>query len=611
MNWQNLHLLTPVVMLPALGALVVAMLPSRAKGVIRGTAFFWTMGVFLFSLLLWAGFDPASAGFQFEEKAAWIPQLGIYYHLGIDGISLFLVLLTTFLTPLVILSAFSAVEVRVKEYMVHMLIIETGMLGALVSLDVFMFYIFWEIMLIPMYFLIGIWGGNRRIYATLKFVLFTVVGSLLMLVALIYLYYTHYKLFGTYSTDLPDIMKVVPSLTLKEQLWLFAAFGLAFAIKVPMFPFHTWLPDAHTEAPTGGSVILAGVLLKMGTYGFLRFAIPLFPLATHVLLPLIAALAVIGIIYGALVCMVQPDMKRLIAYSSISHLGFVMLGIAGMSSAAIQGAVYQMLNHGVSTGALFLLIGVIYERKHTRMIADMGGLAKIMPAYAALFLITALSSIGLPGLNGFVGEFLIMMGSFTSPNLPFGKWFVVAAATGVIFAAVYLLWMYRRVFFGPAVHEENKELKDLSVREWGYLLPLIALMFIMGIMPGTFLKGMRTSVDGIVVSYSKAVAEAGDLPSLLPLARSGHKGRFERVSQNGKHDSRPNVMAAPKFELLQGSHDKPKAIKRVISIPTSGGRKTVPLDSVHFMLPKDHNKKFVPSGAPVLEHKGLQKQSDR
>lgn len=509
MSFSELHLLSPIIFAPALGALIIALMPGSEKSVIKGFAFFWTLLVFLISLLILVWFDQSSPYYQFEEKALWIKQLGVYYHVGIDGISLWLVLLTTFLTPLVALSAYKAVDNRAKDYMMYMLVLETGMLGAFLALDVFLFYVFWEVMLIPMYFIIGVFGGERRIYATLKFVLFTMVGSLLMLVGILYLYFRHNQQFGFYSGDLTDLARLVPHLAFSEQTWLFLAFGLAFAVKVPMWPVHTWLPDAHTEAPTGGSVILAGVLLKMGVFGFLRFAIPLFPLATNAALPFIAGLAVFGIIFGALVSIAQKDVKRLIAYSSVSHMGFVMLGLAGMALVSLEGAVYQSLNHGISTGALFLLVGVIYERRHTRLISEYGGLAAVMPAYAAVFLVAALSSAGLPLLNGFVGEFLIMTGAFASKSLYGGKVFAAIASSGVILAAVYLLWMYRRVFFGPIKNDANKNLPDLSLREWGYLLPLVIMMFVMGLAPNLFLKPMEKSVQKLAYDYNLALKNAG------------------------------------------------------------------------------------------------------
>ncbi|RJO63125.1 MAG: NADH-quinone oxidoreductase subunit M, partial [Myxococcales bacterium] len=378
MNFQDFHLLSLLVFLPLLGALIVTLLPAAEAGIIRTFSFVWAALVFVVSLPLLIAFEPGTAGMQFVEAAEWIPEFGIAYRVGVDGISLLLVMLTTFLTPVVVLSAFSAVEKGMKGFMFSLLFLETGMIGALVATDLFLFYVFWELMLIPMYFLIGVWGGQNRIYAAVKFFIYTMVGSLFMLIAAIYLYLAYAAQSGTYTTDILELMKT--SLPVNAQILMFIAFGLAFAIKVPMFPFHTWLPDAHTEAPTAGSVILAGVLLKMGAYGFLRFAIPFFPLAAYRAAPFIAGLAVIGIIYGALVAMAQKDVKRLVAYSSVSHLGFCMLGIAAMNVQAVEGSIYQMLNHGISTGALFLIVGVIYERRHTRLISEFGGLSGVIPA---------------------------------------------------------------------------------------------------------------------------------------------------------------------------------------------------------------------------------------
>ncbi len=484
---MDLPILSVITFVPLAGALLLLCLGKTNLGLLRG----WTLAVsvvnFLVSLPLWFRYDPSFGGMQFEEKAAWIESLGIHYHLGVDGISLFLVLLTTFLTVICVLSSWG-IEKNVKEYMFFFLLLETGMLGALVSLDLFLFYIFWEAMLIPMYFLIGVWGGKERIYAAIKFFIYTMVGSLLMLVAILTVYYLNIKAGNPASFDVVELYRfnIAPNV----QFWLFAAFALAFAIKVPMFPLHTWLPDAHTQAPTAGSVILAGVLLKMGTYGFLRFAIPLFPNAAQTFAPFITVLALIGIIYGALVAMVQTDVKKLVAYSSVSHLGFVMLGLFAFNMQGVQGGIYQSLNHGISTGALFLLVGVIYERRHTREIADFGGLAKQMPHYAAVFLVITMSSIGLPGLNGFVGEFLIMLGAFLS-----SKAAAVFAASGVILAAGYMLWMYKRMFFGALDNEKNQGLADLSGLEWGYLLPMLFLAFWMGIYPGSFLRKMDASVE--------------------------------------------------------------------------------------------------------------------
>ncbi len=492
------NLLSIVTFLPLVGALFVFLLPARNARIV---AFVSSLVTFVVSLSLWFGFDPAAPGMQFLARYYWIEDLGITYSVGIDGISLLLVLLTTFITPIVILGSFTAVQEKIRAYMGLMLLLETGMLGAFVALDIFLFYVFWEAMLVPMYIIIGVWGGPRRIYAAVKFFLFTIVGSLLMLVAILVLYFEYHDTVGagTYSAYILDLYKV--GLTPRLQFWLFGAFALAFAIKVPMFPLHTWLPDAHVEAPTGGSVILAAILLKMGTYGFVRFAIPLFPVAAADLAPLIRTLAVIGIVYGALVAMVQPDVKKLVAYSSVSHLGFVMLGLFAFNVQGIEGAVYQMLSHGLSTGGLFLLVGVIYERRHTRLISEFGGLAKIMPAYAFVFMIVTLASIGLPGLNGFVGEFLILLGSFQRAPV-----FAAFAATGVVLGAVYMLWMFRRVMFGPVVNKANLGLRDLTRREVWVLSPVVVMIFIMGILPRPFLSRMEPAVTDLVAAVER---EAG------------------------------------------------------------------------------------------------------
>ena len=512
MNLENIHLLTLLIFLPTVGALIVALMPSEEKGMIKVFAAVWSTIIFLLSLVLLFGFKSGTAAMQFAESYEWIPEFGIGYRVGVDGISLLIVMLTTFLTPIVILSAFSAIEKGMKGFMFFLLLLETGMIGALVATDIFLFYIFWELMLIPMYFLIGVWGGEFRIYAAVKFFIYTMVGSILMLVAIVYIFIAYGDMMGgAYSTDLMELvkLKIAPGV----QGFLFSAFALAFAIKVPMWPFHTWLPDAHTEAPTAGSVILAGVLLKLGAYGFLRFAIPLFPVASHYAMPAIAFLAVVGIIYGALVAMVQPDVKRLVAYSSVSHLGFCMLGIAAMNVQALEGSIYQMINHGISTGALFLIVGIIYERRHTRLISEFGGLAKILPAFAALFMITMLSSVGLPGLNGFIGEFLILVGSFRSETLPYAKVFTIVATSGILLGAIYMLWMYQRVMFGPVTNEKNKDLKDLNLREYFVLIPLILLMFFMGLYPNYFLRKMDASVENLVkIHNAKRVAYEAELP---------------------------------------------------------------------------------------------------
>jgi len=495
MPWLSLIVFTPL-----LGVFFVGVVPRENEGGLRRLAFISSLLPFVCSLFVLAGFNSSDTGFQFVEHAPWLPAFGVSYSVGIDGISLFLVLLTTFLMPIVILAGWGDVHKRIKEYMIFLLLMETGMVGAFVATDLFLFYVFWEVMLIPMYFLIGVWGGERRIYAAMKLVLYTMFGSLLMLVAILYLAWQHKAATGEVTFDLVRLYDF--SLPLSAQRWLFAAFALAFAIKVPMFPFHTWLPDAHTEAPTGGSVILAGVLLKMGTYGFLRFAFPLFPQAAAEALPYIAALAAIGIVYGALVCMIQPDMKRLVAYSSVSHLGFVMLGMAALNAEGIQGSIYQMLNHGISTGALFLAVGVIYERRHTRLISEFGGLWQQLPVYGGIFLVVILSSVGLPGLNGFVGEFLILLGAFKTHRVA-----AVVATTGVILGAVYLLWMYERVMLGPLTNPKNRELRDLSVREILVFVPLLVMMFVMGLYPRPFLARMEPTVDAYVARLQAKMAK--------------------------------------------------------------------------------------------------------
>jgi NADH-quinone oxidoreductase subunit M len=494
--------LTVVTFLPALGALLLLAVPRRQATLLRAGALAVSVATFLVSLSLYAGFDASSADYQFEEFARWIPSLGVGYHLGIDGISLLLVLLTTLITPVALASAWEAVDDRLKEFLAAVLVLETGMVGVFVSLDLFLFYVFWEAMLIPMYFIIGVWGGSRRIYAAVKFVLYTMAGSLLMLVAILVLYYQHGVATGIFTFDLPTVARwVIPPGP--AQTLMFLAFALAFAIKVPMFPFHTWLPDAHVEAPTAGSVILAGVLLKMGTYGFLRFCLPLFPDASLAAAPVIFALAVIGIVYGAWVSTVQPDLKKLVAYSSVSHLGFVMLGIFTLTPQGLVGGIIQMVNHGLSTGALFLMVGMIYDRRHTRLIADFGGLWAVVPAFSTLFLVSVLSSVGLPGLNGFVGEFLILVGAFQVSAL-----LAAVATTGIIFAAVYLLWMYQRVIFGDVTHAENRALTDLTPREWALLAPVMVLIVWIGVYPAPFTGPMDATVEALIAQVQSKASVA-------------------------------------------------------------------------------------------------------
>ncbi|MBI5308365.1 MAG: NADH-quinone oxidoreductase subunit M, partial [Planctomycetes bacterium] len=474
---MSVPILSLITFLPIIGVFFILSIETKRQELVRVTAMIISSVVFFISLPLYCGFDSHTCDMQFVEKLQWIPSFGIQYHVGIDGISLFLILLTTFITPLSILASWHITK-HVKEYMIAMLVLETGMIGVFISLDMFLFYVFWELMLIPMYLLIGVWGGPRRIYAAVKFFGYTMAGSVFMLLAIIGLYFLNYRATGEYTFNLLEYYRL--ELSFAVQFWLFLAFAFAFAIKVPMFPFHTWLPDAHVEAPTAGSVILAGVLLKMGTYGFVRFCLPLFPDASRAFMPVISWMAITGIVYGALVSMVQDDLKKLVAYSSVSHLGFVMLGVFAFNVQGLEGGIIQMVNHGISTGGLFLVVGMLYERRHTRMIADFGGLTKRMPVFATLFLIVTLSSIGLPGLNGFVGEFLILVGSFKSRIL-----YASIATSGIILAAVYMLWMFQRVMFQEITHEGNKTLKDLNKREIVILIPIIIMIFWIGIYPNS------------------------------------------------------------------------------------------------------------------------------
>ena len=502
-----MNLLTVVTFVPLLGALAAALLPGDEPGQHRALALSVSLLTLALSLGLWLGFD-ASAGaaeFQFEEKRAWMQSIGVGYHVGIDGVALLLVMLTTALVPVVILSSWQAVQDRVKEFMIAILVLETAMIGTFAALDLILFYVFWELMLIPMYLLIGVWGGSNRLYATVKFFVYTFAASVLMLLAILFVYF---NAGGTF-----DYLQARSALqvTTEQGRWLFLAFALAFAVKVPMFPLHTWLPDAHTEAPTAGSVILAGVMLKMGTFGFFRYAMPLFPEATLHFRPIISTLATIGIVYGALMCFVQTDMKRLVAYSSVSHLGFVMLGLMALSAEGLTGGVYQMLNHGVSTGGLFLLVGMLYERRHSRLLSDYGGIAKSVPWLATAFVVVTLSSIGLPGTNGFVGEFLILSGTFLS-RLPNGQLLSVVATSGVILGAVYMLVLVEKVFYGPIRHEENRHLPDLSLREGMVMAPIMVFIVVMGLMPGPFLAPAKPAVDRLVQRFQQTEARLG-LPS--------------------------------------------------------------------------------------------------
>jgi NADH-quinone oxidoreductase subunit M len=498
MNW----ILTIVTFLPLIGVLAILLIDPPRRGsnnLIKQVALVTSVATFLGTLLILVRFNPTDPGLQMVDRVDWIPSWGIQYFLAVDGLSILMVLLTSFISMLAIASSWNAIETQLKQYYIFMLLLQMGMMGVFLAQDLFLFYIFWEFTLVPMYFLIGIWGGERRVYASIKFFLYTMAGSLLMLLAILYMGITN----GTFS--LPDLIAGRSAFAGAQNL-LFIGFFIAFAIKVPVFPFHSWLPDAHTEAPTAGSIILAGVLLKMGTYGLIRFNLPLFPEASYEYAPFVAVLAIIGIIYGAIVSFAQKDVKKLVAYSSISHLGFVTLGIFALNNAGIQGAILQGVNHGLSTGALFLLVGILYEQTHTRDMAAYGGVWKIMPVFSVLSLIIVLSSMGLPGLNGFVGEFTILLGSMGAESLSPRPWIYTAfATTGVILAAVYLLWMFQKVFMGPAVTEKVKSLRDINRGELALMLSFLVFIFWIGIAPAAYFYLMDGTVNELVTNISSAV----------------------------------------------------------------------------------------------------------
>src|SRR6476661_2844870 len=448
---MNQHLLSIILFTPLAGALILLLVDKRNENAIRWIANIVTLIGFAVSVPLWFWYQPSGAEFQFVERAPWIPSIGAEYFLGVDGLSTLLILLTTMMGFIAVLSSWTAITERVKEYYIFLLVLQTGMLGAFMSLDFLLFFLFWEVMLVPMYFLIGIWGSANRLYSAIKFFLYTLVGSVVMLLGILGIYFYHHTATGVYTFDVTEFHKL--NLPYDLQWWVFLAFFLGFAIKVPMFPFHTWLPDAHTDAPTAGSVILAAVLLKMGTYGFLRFSLPILPEASRHFVPMMVLLSIVGIVYGALVALAQKDWKRLVAYSSVSHMAMVMLGMFALNPVGIIGSIVQQLNHGISTGALFLIVGIVYERRHTREISEYGGLSKVMPVYAAIFLVMTMSSIGLPLLNGFIGEFTILQGAFAK-----NFWWAFYAATGIVLGAAYLLWLYQRIFFGEVTNPKNANL---------------------------------------------------------------------------------------------------------------------------------------------------------
>jgi NADH-quinone oxidoreductase subunit M len=534
MNVFQFPILSFIAYLPLLGVFVILVIPKESKGGIRWTALAFSLASFVASLWLPANFDASTPEMQFVERFAWIPTLGVTYLFGLDGISLWLVMLTTFLSLIAIICSWESITVRLKEYYVFLLILETGMLGVFFSLDFFLFYIFWELMLVPMYFLIGIWGSERRLYSAIKFFLYTLFGSVIMLLGILAIYFHHGAQTGTSTFDVLRLMQVsypsAPLFTLlgvpfsfQDLVWL--SFFLSFAIKVPMFPFHTWLPDAHTDAPTAGSVILAGVLLKMGTYGFIRFSLPMFPEATKHFVPMIMVLSIIAIVYGAMVCLVQPDMKRLIAYSSVSHMGFITLGTFALNAQGIQGSIIQMVNHGLSTGALFLIVGLAYDRRHTRLISEFGGLSKQMPVFATLFAIIMLSSMGLPGLNGFIGEFLILVGAFKVSYL-----WAAFAVTGIVLSAAYMLWLYQRTMFGALENPKNVALQDLSPREMTTLVPIVIMCFWIGLYPSPFLSRMEASVNFILARIHNEQRVAAQPVTSAGLSRAKSKGSVHSLS---------------------------------------------------------------------------------
>ncbi len=495
------HYLSLILFTPLAGALVLLLVNKENANAIRWIANVVAFIGFAISVPLWFWYNPQSGDFQFVERFPWIPSVGAEYFLGVDGLSALLILLTTMMGFIAILSSWTAITERVKEYYIFLLVLQTGMLGAFMALDFLLFFLFWEVMLVPMYFLIGIWGSANRLYSAIKFFLYTLVGSVVMLLGILALYFYNHTLTGVYTFDITQFHRL--NVPFELQWWIFLAFFLGFAIKVPMFPFHTWLPDAHTDAPTAGSVILAAVLLKMGTYGFLRFSLPILPDASRYFVPMIAVLSIIGIVYGALVALAQKDWKRLVAYSSVSHMALVMLGMFALNPVGITGSIVQQLNHGISTGGLFLLVGVVYERRHTREISEYGGLSKVMPVYAAVFLIMTMSSIGLPTLNGFIGEFLILQGVFVKSML-----WAAFAASGVVLGAAYMLYLYQRTMFGKIENPKNEGLLDLSHREFVTFAPLIVLAVWMGLYPAPFLRRIESSVNHIVVRVNPQYAAA-------------------------------------------------------------------------------------------------------
>jgi len=507
------YYLSIILFTPLAGALLLLLVNKEHANVIRWIANITAFIGFVISVPLWFWFNPQGAEFQFQERLPWIPSIGADYFIGVDGLSTLLILLTTMMGFIAILSSWNAITERVKEYYIFLLVLQTGMIGAFMALDFMLFFLFWELMLVPMYFLIGIWGSANRLYSAIKFFLYTLVGSVIMLLGILALYFAYHAKTGVYTFDITLFNKFGFDWNL--QWWVFLAFFCGFAVKVPMFPLHTWLPDAHTDAPTAGSVILAAVMLKMGTYGFLRFSLPILPEGTHAFVPMMVLLSIIGIVYGALVALAQKDWKRLVAYSSVSHMAMVMLGMFALNPVGITGSIIQQLNHGISTGGLFLLVGVVYERRHTREISEYGGLSKVMPVYAAIFLVMTMSSIGLPTLNGFIGELLILQGVFVA-----NKWWAAFAGSGVVLGAAYMLYLYQRTMFGKIENPKNEHLADLSHREFATFAPLLILAVWMGIYPAPFLRRLESSVQHIImrVSPEKYAAKYAECNTAAPTA---------------------------------------------------------------------------------------------
>src|SRR3989449_6773748 len=495
------HYLSIILFTPLVGAFILLLVNKQNENAIRWIANVVAFIGFAVSVPLWFWYNSQNADFQFIERAPWIPSIGAEYFLGVDGFSVLLILLTTMMGAIAVLSSWAAITERVKEYYIFLLVLQTGMLGAFMSLDFLLFFLFWEVMLVPMYFLIGIWGSDRRLYSAIKFFLYTLVGSVVMLLGILAVYFSYHTATGMYTFDVTRFQG--HNFPANLQWWVFLAFFLGFAIKVPMFPFHTWLPDAHTDAPTAGSVILAAVLLKMGTYGFIRFSLPILPDASRNFVPMMVVLSIIGIVYGALVALAQKDWKRLVAYSSVSHMAVGMLGMFALKPVGITGSIVQQLNHGISTGALFLIVGIVYERRHTREISEYGGLSKVMPVFAAVFLIMTMSSIGLPALNGFIGEFLILQGVFVA-----SKMWAAFAASGVVLGAAYMLYLYQRTMFGKIENPKNERLMDLTHREFATFAPLLILAVWIGLYPAPFLRRLETSVAQIMSRVNKDYAQA-------------------------------------------------------------------------------------------------------